>query len=110
MGEAKCPACRRRFPVDAESVECIRCGADLSLLINLRKHAGRLVSDALSDPFVEPGERIERLKKAQFVCRAPEVQWLIDSLLSETTRHSTKQNTQRIWNPEFGSGRNSTFR
>jgi hypothetical protein len=84
MGEAKCPACRKRFPVDSETMECARCGADLSLLIKLRRHAARLAADALADPTLDSGDRMGRLKKAQFVCASPEVQLLMSSLESSS--------------------------
>ncbi len=81
MGDRRCPACRRRFSVDSESAKCSRCGADLSLLITLRKHADRWVSDAFAAPFMSQAERIKHLKKAQFICHTPEVQHLIDSTM-----------------------------
>ena len=83
MREGKCPACRKRFFGEDESTECARCGADLSLLMKLRRHATQLAADALADPALDSDERMKRLKKAQFVCASPEVQQLIDSLLSD---------------------------
>ncbi len=83
MKNRRCPACRRRFSANSEFAECSRCGADLSLLITLRKHADRLVSAALAAPFIETDERIRRLKKAQAICHTPEIQQLIDSMCVE---------------------------
>ena len=83
MREAKCPACRRRFLVDAGSVECARCGADLSLLVKLRHHADRLVVDALADPSLGDNERMNRLRQAQLICRSPEVQHLLSAFAAE---------------------------
>ncbi len=80
MREAKCPACRKRFSEDAESTDCARCGADLSLLMKLRRHAAQLATAALAESGMNAGERMQHLKKAQFVYSAPVVRLFIRSL------------------------------
>ena len=81
MREAKCPACRRRFTLDSGSCSCARCGADLSLLIKLRRHADRLAVAALSAPEISR----DRLQEAQHICRTPEVRLLIASLSGKSS-------------------------
>jgi hypothetical protein len=79
MRTAKCPACQRRFSTKAEPAECARCGADLFLLIKLHNHADQLICQALSNPSLQPLQRIEGLKKAQRICRSAEAQALIEA-------------------------------
>ena len=80
MREAKCPDCRKRFSFESDSVECARCGADLSLLKKIGQHADRLAVEALFGSAMESGEQVERLKKVQHICQSPEVELLIRSL------------------------------
>lgn len=78
MSEAKCPACRKRFSLDAKSMGCSRCGADLTLLIKMRRHARRLVVKAFAADSMSEDLRRERLLEAQRVCYSPEVQLLLE--------------------------------
>lgn len=77
MDGSKCPACRRRFPLDSESVVCTRCGADLSLLIRMRRHTRQRVVRALSGRAANEEESRVQLQKAQRICYSPEVQQLL---------------------------------
>ena len=76
MHELRCPACRRRFSLDSESVLCSRCGADLSLLMKMRRHAVRLTVEALA----APGISRELLRDAQRMVFSPEVELLLKAL------------------------------
>lgn len=77
MDTPKCPACRRRFPDDSESTVCTRCGADLALLIRLRRHARKRVVEALSNPSSDPAATRAQLREAQRICFSPEVRQLL---------------------------------
>lgn len=78
MSEPKCPACRKRFSLDAESMGCSRCGADLTLLINMRRHARNLVVEAVTADSMSEESRRGRLLEAQRICHSPEVQLWLD--------------------------------
>ena len=67
--DPKCPACRKRFSVNADEPVCTRCGADLTLLIRLRLDARRLVLAAFSAE-AGPARRAVLLGQAQRICRA----------------------------------------
>jgi hypothetical protein len=79
MEALKCPACRRRFALDSEFTVCARCGADLSLLIRLQRHARQLAVTALSACAANQAERRAQLQKAQRICFSPAVQQLLDA-------------------------------
>lgn len=78
MKDAKCPACRRRF--SATTVVCERCGADLTLLVALRRRSVLRALTAFCGPEMTFDDRAAALEDAQQLCRSKVVCQLLNAM------------------------------